>query len=151
MTWSFHWLTPEKGVHQFRYILVIDSFCCLLMHVLLKRDPMLTPLHIGVHFGSNFMNFNKNEKMHKQTTIEFGIHIVGKMYLNWCTSFYGVSQWFECLSWISQTTFYTSWHDKNQCSPSWTFIFKHYPNTKINDRRMGNCVELLPEELYPMA
>ncbi len=27
-----HWLTPEKGVHQFRYFLLVNTYCCLLMH-----------------------------------------------------------------------------------------------------------------------
>ena len=54
-----------------------------------KWDPMRTPVNGGVHIGSHF---NKNAYMHEQTTIEFGVRIVGKKNLNWCTPFSAVSQ-----------------------------------------------------------
>ena len=29
----YHRLTAEKGVHQFRYLLLMNTYCCLLVHV----------------------------------------------------------------------------------------------------------------------
>ena len=49
---------------------------------------MRTPSHLSVRIGSYF---NKNAHMHEQTTIEFGVRIVGKKDLNWCTPFFAVS------------------------------------------------------------
>ncbi len=51
---------------------------------------MRTPSHLGVRIGSHF---NKNAYMHEKTTIEFGVRIVGRKNLNWCTPFFAVSQW----------------------------------------------------------
>ena len=57
------------------------------MHFLWKWDPMRTPSHLGVGIGSHF---NKNAYMHQQTTIQFGVRIVGRKNLNCCTPFFGV-------------------------------------------------------------
>ncbi len=94
---SYHWLTAEKGVHQFRYFLLMNTYCCLLMHVCIfmenirwtnELDPMRTLSHLAVRIGSHL---NKNAYMHEQTTIEFGVRIVGRENLNWCIPFFAVS------------------------------------------------------------
>ncbi len=33
-----HWLTSEKCVHQFRYFLLVNSYCCLLMHKFISQQ-----------------------------------------------------------------------------------------------------------------
>ncbi len=70
-----HWLTAEKGVHQFRFFLPtmrtpISIVVCSCMYAfLLKWDSMHTPPFTGVRIGSHL---NRNTFMHEQTTI--GIH-----------------------------------------------------------------------------
>ncbi len=49
---------------------------------------MRTSPKIGVRIGSYF---NKNAYMHEQVTIQFGVHIVDRKNLNWCTPFLDVS------------------------------------------------------------
>ncbi len=78
-----HWLTPEKGVHQFRYFLPMNTILlsahacmhfygkwiqCLRHHTSVYA---LNPIPIKMH-------------VHEQTTIELGISIVGRKNLNWC-------------------------------------------------------------------
>ena len=49
---------------------------------------MHTPVNGGVLIGSHF---NKNAYMHEQTAIQFGVRLVDRKNLNWCTTFSGVS------------------------------------------------------------
>ena len=62
--------------------------CSCMYAFLWKWDPMCTPSHLGVRIGSHF---NKNAYMHEQTTIEFGVRIVDRKNLNWCTPFFDVN------------------------------------------------------------
>ncbi len=55
---------------------------------------MGTPPATGVHGVRIGVHFNTNEYMHEQTTIGFGVHISNRKYLNWCTPFSDVSQWY---------------------------------------------------------
>ncbi len=66
--------------------------CSCMYAFLWKWDPMRTPSHHGVRSGSHL---NKNAYMHEQATIKFGVRIVGRKNLNWCTPFFGVSLWFS--------------------------------------------------------
>ncbi len=60
--------------------------CSCINAFLFKWDPMRTPVNGGVRIGSH-----KNAYMHEQITIKFGVRIVGRKNLNWCTPFCGVS------------------------------------------------------------
>ena len=50
---------------------------------------MRTPMAGGVRIGAHF---NTNAYIHEETTIEFGVRISRRKYLNWCTPFSDVSQ-----------------------------------------------------------
>ncbi len=69
---QIHWLTAEKGVHQFRFFLSTmhtpnSIFVCSCMYAfLLKWVPMRTPPFTGVCIGSHL---NRTAFMHEQTTI----------------------------------------------------------------------------------
>ena len=88
------------GLHQKRvYTSLGTSFlwtpivvCSCMYTFLWKQDPMRTPSHIGVRIGSHF-NKNAYTSIHEQTTIEFGVRIMGRNNLNWCTPFFAVSLW----------------------------------------------------------
>ena len=78
----FTGLHQKKGVHHFRYFLLMNTYCCLLMCVC-----------IVIEMGSNVCTiapwcvhwtpcFNKKAYMHEQTAIEFGVRIVGRKNLN---------------------------------------------------------------------
>ncbi len=92
---QLHWFTSEKGVHQFRYFLPLIRtpnpivICSWIYSYVLKWAPMCTPMAGCVHIGAHF---NTNPYMHEETTIEFGVRINGRKYLNWCTPFSDVSQ-----------------------------------------------------------
>ena len=57
MLGPYHWLTPEKGVHQFRFFLPTIRAPILLLSsyaFLWNWDPMCTPSHLGVRIGCHF-------------------------------------------------------------------------------------------------
>ncbi len=84
---------PTKGVHQLRYFLLMNTYCCLLMHkcICIKWDPMRTPMNDGVRIGSHF---HKNANMHEQTTISIHEKDQVHVYLNWCPPFVNVSLYY---------------------------------------------------------
>ncbi len=97
----YHWLCPvplEKGVHQFRYFLPLMRspnhivVCSCIYTFVLKWAPMRTSPAIGVRIGAHF---NTNEYTYEQTTIGFGVRISSRKYLNCCTPFSGVRQWYH--------------------------------------------------------
>ncbi len=80
-----HCLTPEKGVHSFRYFQlqmltpkpIVDCSCTYAFCIKMR----LSLISI------------QNAYMHEETTIGFGVRIWGRKYLNECTPFSGVRQW----------------------------------------------------------
>ena len=72
-----HWLKAEKDVHQFRYFLLMNTYCCLLMHMKIHTCMSRQQLIVCVS-----INWDKQ-------LIEFGARIVGRNNLNWCTPFLG--------------------------------------------------------------
>ncbi len=93
-----HMFTPGKGVHQFRYFILVDTYCCLLMHnaFLFKWDPMGTLMNGVVHalvHALDPISIKMHTCMHEQITMEFGVHIVDRKNLNWCIPLSGASLW----------------------------------------------------------
>ena len=92
-----HPLTAEKCVHQFRYFLQLmrtpnpHIVCSCIYSFVLKWALMCTLAAGGVRIGAHF---NSNAYVHEETTIWFGVRISSRKYLNWCTPFSAVSQWY---------------------------------------------------------
>ena len=88
-----HWLTCPKGVHQFRYFLpqCVHQILLLAAHAYMHFDcnqPLMrTP---DVRIECLIAILRQNAYMHEQTTIGFA----QRKYLNQCTPFGHVSQWY---------------------------------------------------------
>ncbi len=91
-----HWLTSEKGVHQFRYFLLLmhtpNPFVVCSCIYSLDWNELQCVHRWLVVYALELISMQMHIYMHEQTTIGFGVRISGRKYLKWCTPFSDVSQ-----------------------------------------------------------